>query len=82
MPADLLVLAGIASESLERHGLIACGRREDNVARVDFWTRDGVSYRHELHGDDLTVEAIVAACLAKAGVAALPPERRPTSPLN
>lgn len=66
--ADLLVLAGIASEVLERHGLVACGRREDGATRVDFWTRDGKSYRHELADDAVTVEEIVATCLSKAGV--------------
>lgn len=91
MPADLLVIAGIASEALERRGFIACGRRENGVTRVDFWTRDGVAYRHELRSEDVTVEEIVATCLAQAGVDSADvsepaTERRPTprrsSPLN
>jgi hypothetical protein len=68
MPTDLLVLAGDASEILERHGFVACGRRENGVARVDFWTRDGKAYRHELKGEELTVDDLVAKCLAIAGV--------------
>ncbi len=68
---DLLVLAGDASEKLERHGLVACGRREDGVARVDFWTRDGKAYRYELTGNatTLTVDEVVATCLAMAEIA-------------
>ena len=67
---DLLVLAGHASERLERHGLVACGRRQDGVARVDFWTRDGTVYRYELSGDaaTMTVDAVVATCLAMAEI--------------
>lgn len=68
---DLLVVAGDASERLERHGLVACGRREDGVARVDFWTRDGKVCRYELTGDaaTMTVDAVVATCLAMAEIA-------------
>ena len=65
---DLLVIAGDASERLERHGLVACGRRENGVTRVDFWARDGKSYRHELQDEAVTVEAVVATCLAMAGM--------------
>jgi len=32
----LLVVAGLASEILERHSLVACGRRDDGVTRVNF----------------------------------------------
>ncbi len=82
MPSrDLLLLAGLASETLERHGLVACGRREDGVARVDFWTRDGLAYRHVLKDTEATVEEVVAACLAKAHISASP-VRGNTSPLN
>lgn len=77
---DLLVLAGLVSETLERHGLVACGRREDGVARVDFWTRDGHAYRHVLSDEEVTVEEVVAACLAKAKITAGPMRRM--SPLN
>ena len=81
MPSrDLLVLAGLVSETLERHGLVACGRREDGVARVDFWTRDGLAYRHVLKDEEVTVEEVVATCLAKAKISASPV--RSTSPLN
>ncbi|MDB4934039.1 MAG: hypothetical protein JWP87_1011 [Labilithrix sp.] len=68
---DLLVLAGDASEKLERHGLVACGRRQDGVARVDFWTRDGKAYQYELTGksETMTVEEVVVACLAMAEIA-------------
>lgn len=68
MSTDLLVIAGLASEILERHGFVACGRRENGIARVDFWTRDtGMAYRHQLTGTALTVDDVVAACLAVAG---------------
>ena len=76
MPQDLLVLAGIASETLERHGFVACGRRENGVARVDFWRRDGVGYRLELTGGEVTVAEVVSACLALAGHAEAPAPRR------
>jgi hypothetical protein len=72
---DLLLVAGMASEILERHGLVACGRRENGVTRVDFWTRDGRAFRHELTDADVTIDEVTAACLARAGVrtAAAPP---------
>lgn len=78
MPTDLLLLAANASEILERHGLVACGRRQDGVTRVDFWTRDGGSYHHELKHDDLTVDEIVAACLEIAGLEKKASGRRPS----
>lgn len=68
MPTDLLVLAGNVSEMLEERGLIACGRREDGATRIDFWTRTGQTFRYDLISDDVSVEAIVAACLAMAGI--------------
>ena len=65
---DLLIVAGDASERLERHGLVACGRRENGVTRVDFWARDGKAYRHELKDEAVTVEDVVVTCLAIAGI--------------
>ena len=65
---DLLIVAGDASERLERHGLIACGRRENGVARLDFWTRDGHAFRYELKDETASVDDVVTACLALAGV--------------
>lgn len=65
---DLLIVAGDASERLERHGLIACGRRENGLARLDFWTRDGHAYRYELKDETASVDDVVTACLAMAGV--------------
>jgi hypothetical protein len=83
MSTDLLVIAGLASEILERHGFVACGRRENGVARVDFWTRGGgMAYRHELTGDDLTVDEVVAACLSVAGHTECVPQARRTSHLS
>lgn len=82
MSTDLLVIAGAASEILERHGFIACGRRENGVARVDFWTRDGVCYQHVLDKDDVTAEEVVAACLSIAGPAAPSASPLRSSPLN
>jgi hypothetical protein len=80
---DLLVIAGDAAEVLERYGFVACGRRQDGVARVDFWSRDdGKAYRYELHDEELTVADVVAACLA-VGEASVPtPPSRRTSPLS
>jgi hypothetical protein len=78
---DLLVVAGMASEALERHGLVACGRRQDGVARVDFWTRNGKAYRHELKDETVTVEEVVITCLAMAGISASAGPR-PISPLS
>jgi hypothetical protein len=66
---DPLVVAGEASEHLERHGLVACGRRENGVTRVDFWTREGKAYRHELKDEAVTVDDVVATCLRLAGIA-------------
>jgi hypothetical protein len=80
MPTDMLLIAGLASEILERHGFVACGRREDGVARVDFWRRDGMGYRHVLDAGDLTVDEVVTACLTIAGHPGLPP--RPVSSLS
>jgi len=64
---DLLVVAGQASEVLERHGLVACGRRQNGVARVDFWAHDGRAWQLEVN-DAQSTEDVVAACLALAGI--------------
>lgn len=66
---DLLVVAGLAAEVLERHGLVACGRREDGVTHVDFWSRDGKAYRHTVEASASSVDEVVAACLVLAGIA-------------
>ena len=66
---DLLIVAGDAAERLERHGLVACGRRENGVTRVDFWARDGKAYRQELTDEDVTVDDVVVTCLHRAGLA-------------
>ncbi len=76
---DLLIVAGDAAERLERHGLVACGRRENGVTRVDFWARDGKSYRHELKDDDVTIDDVVITCLAMAGIG---PSRERSSHLS
>jgi hypothetical protein len=70
MATDLLILAGMVAETLDRHGLVACGRRENGQTRVDFWTRDGRTFRHELAKESptITVEEIVATCLVTAGL--------------
>lgn len=54
----------------------------DGRTRVDFWTRDGIAYQHELTGDERTVDAIVAACLALVPAAAPPLRQRKTSDLS
>ncbi len=82
MPIDPLSLAGDASAVLERHGFVACGRRIDGRTRVDFWTRDGIAYQHELTGTETTVDEVVAACLALVPAALSAPEPRRTSDLN
>ncbi len=82
MTIDPLSLAGDASAILERYGFVACGRRVDGRTRVDFWTRDGIAYRHELTGDEQTVDEIVAACLALVPAATPPLRPRKTSDLS
>lgn len=81
MSTDLLVIAGAAAEILERQGFIACGRRENGVARVDFWTREGIAFRHTLQASatdtETSVDDVVAACVSAAGPhAPKPPARR------
>jgi len=84
MSTDLLVIAGLASEILEGHGFVACGRRENGIARVDYWTRDGgVAYRHVLpQGETVTVDEVVAACLSAAGHEKCTPQPRRISHLS
>jgi hypothetical protein len=82
MPTDLLALAGKASEVLEGHGFVACGRRQDGVTRVDFWTSNGTTYRYEVRDAAVTVDDIVAGCLAMAGGPKPHAVASRTSPLN
>jgi hypothetical protein len=65
---DLLFVAGLAAEALERHGVVACGRRENGATRIEFWTRNGKSYSHDLRDENATVDEIVAICLSLAGL--------------
>lgn len=69
---DLLDIAADAAERLEGLGLVACGRRVNGVTRVDFWTRPGAAHTYVLADADASVDSVVAACLATAGVR-LPP---------
>ena len=71
---DALELAGDVAAELERYGLVACGRREDGVARVDFWTREGRAFRYPVSGEEELV-GVVQGCLRVAGVG----PGRPTS---
>jgi hypothetical protein len=64
---DLLDIAADAGERLERHGLVACGRRVNGVTRVDFWTRDGQAHSYVLGDAAPSVDDVVAGCLATAG---------------
>lgn len=82
MSNDPLSLAGDASAVLERYGFVACGRRVNGRTRVDFWTRDGIAYQHELTGSETSVDEIVAACLALVPTPIAPTEPRRTSDLN
>ncbi len=70
---DALVLAGDVAEMLEGYGVVSCGRREDGVARVDFWTRDGRVFHVPVSGEETPFE-VLHACLALAGLE--PRERR------
>ncbi len=66
---DALIVAGDAAEELERHGFVAVGKREDGVARVEFWAREGTrvaSFRYELADGDDTPRHVVEHCLALA----------------
>lgn len=65
---DLLDLAADTAERLECHGLVACGRRVNGVARVDFWTHAGHAYSLVLEDGAASVDDVLAACLATAGV--------------
>ncbi len=62
---------------LEAYGLVACGRREGGVARVDVWTRDGHGYRYPVTGKE-EIAAVVAACLELAQIPVQPPPRTPS----
>jgi hypothetical protein len=68
---DALELAADVAEVLEAYGLVACGRRTEGVARVDFWTRDGHAHRLPVSGDE-DVGSVVAACLELADVVVSP----------
>lgn len=82
MPTDLLTIAGLAAELLEGHGFIACGRKQDGITRVDFWTRDGAAaFRFELRGE-MAVEEVVSACLALTGTDTAPKKPTFASHLN
>jgi hypothetical protein len=68
---DALVLAGDVAAELERYGMVACGRREDGVARVDFWTHEGRGFKYPVSGEE-ELAVLVLQCLDIAGA-------RPTS---
>ena len=66
---DALILAGDAAEELERHGFVAVGKREEGVARVEFWAREGArvaSFRYEITEADASSRHVVEQCLALA----------------
>ncbi len=69
---DLLVVAGDAAEKLEQHGVVACGRRQNGVTRVDFWTMEGELHSYVMNETDTDVDAVVLACLAKLEVPKTP----------
>jgi len=65
MPTDALVLAGDAAEELERHGVVACGRRIAGATHLDVWTRDGRAFQLHVTGEE-SVPELVASCLSLA----------------
>jgi len=68
MPSrDLLDVAADTATLLERHGLVACGRRVNGITRIDFWTHGGKAYSLVLEDLGANVDDIVARCLAAAG---------------
>ena len=74
MPSrDLLDVAADSATLLERHGLVACGRRVNGITRVDFWTRGGDAYSLVLEDLGVSVDDVVARCLAAAGARAAVP---------
>ena len=77
MSIDLLSLAGDASAILERYGFVACGRRVNGRASVDFCTRVASANQHHLPGAAAPVDEVVAACLAL--VPSATPAESPTS---
>ena len=82
MSNDPLSLARDASAVLERYGFVACGRSVNGRTSVDFWTRDGIAYQHYLTDDDVSVDAIVAACLALVPTPTPAPKQDRTSDLS
>ena len=63
---DLLDIAADAAERLERHGLVACGRRVNGVTRVDFWTRAGQAHSYVIDDGAVGLDDVVSKCLAIA----------------
>lgn len=78
MQADALVLAGDVAARLEQYGVVACGRKQDGVTRVDFWSHGGKGYQCRVTGAE-DVETLVAACLQIAGIEAPPQKPAPSS---
>lgn len=64
MQVDALILAGDASCELETKGFVACGRRKDGETYVDFWTRQGKTFRYVVTDTDKSVDDVVTGCLA------------------
>lgn len=67
MNADPLVLAGDVAALLEEYGVVACGRKEDGLTRIDFWSHQGKSYRLAVDGSE-PASSLLAACLQIAGI--------------
>ncbi len=61
--SDALVVAGDVAAELERHGVVACGRRIDGATHLDVWTRDGRAFKLPVTDGDSVAE-LVAHCLA------------------
>lgn len=76
MQVDALVLAGDVAARLEEYGVIACGRKQDGVTRVDFWNHAGKSFQCAIDGTE-DVGTLLQACLHIAGIEAA---RAPSTP--
>lgn len=79
MTSDALVLAGDAAAELERHGVVACGRRIDGVTHLDVWTEDGRAFKLQVSGSE-SVDDLVKKCLSVATTRRAP--RRTPSTLS
>lgn len=74
---DPLVLAGDAAAILEDHGFVACGKRQDGITKVEFWSKTGDTFHYTVTGGEGSPAEVAAACLSVAIGGTLPARHRP-----